>query len=209
MSALSNTARPDVDDTVKVTLTPSVAGILTSTFVSEPTPTPSMPQLYATLHAALGAPAWFYLSASPYNLYPWLRAFLRAHYPPGPLLLRPTSWMDPAGLLASLTQGTQAYKVGQMARIRAWLPQRKVLCVGDSTQSDPEAYGEVYRKYGAGWVRGIWIRKVTGVAGMDEGAKNSRERFEKAFEGVPKGVWRVFETGAELEGALGDLVGGE
>jgi phosphatidate phosphatase APP1 len=29
-----------------------------------------------------------------------------------------------------------------MRKIQSWLPQRRVICIGDSTQSDPEAYGE-------------------------------------------------------------------
>lgn len=59
----------------------------------------------------------------------------------------------------SLTQGTEAYKRGRMEMVHTWLPKRKVLCVGDSTQSDPEAYGDIYRMY-KGWVKKIFIRKV-------------------------------------------------
>jgi phosphatidate phosphatase APP1 len=51
------------------------------------------------------------------------------------------------GILKSLTQGTQAYKTDRMNKIHDWLPTRKFICVGDSTQSDPEAYAEMYEKY--------------------------------------------------------------
>jgi hypothetical protein len=51
------------------------------------------------------------------------------------------------GILKSLTQGTQAYKADRMNKIHDWLPNRKFICVGDSTQSDPEAYAEMYEKY--------------------------------------------------------------
>ncbi|KAI4126394.1 MAG: hypothetical protein LQ338_003764, partial [Usnochroma carphineum] len=160
--------------------------------------------LYTHIHTLLKNPTWFYLSASPYNLYPFLRPFLHTHYPPGPILLRNASWMDLSGFLASLTQGTEAYKSSRMETLHAWLPQRKVLCVGDSTQSDPEAYADVYRRH-RGWVRGIFIRKVTGVAEMEE--KNSQARFERAFRGVPRGVWRVFEDPSELYEAVEGLKG--
>ena len=30
-----------------------------------------------------------------------------------------------------------------MKKINSWLPKRKMICIGDSTQSDPEAYGEM------------------------------------------------------------------
>lgn len=156
-----------------------------------------MPALYTHIHALL-TPTWFYLSASPYNLYPFLRPFLHTHYPPGPILLREASWQNLGGFLASLTQGTEAYKRSRIAKLHAMLPRRKVLCVGDSTQSDPETYGAMYRKFGGGWIRKVFIRKVTDVAEMDGSAKNSEERFEKAFRGVPRSVWMVFEDPAVL-----------
>lgn len=84
-----------------------------------------------------------------------------------------------------------------MRKLHGMLPRRKVLCVGDSTQSDPEAYGDVCRRFG-GWVRKVFIRKVTDVAEMDGGEKNSEERFGKAFRGVPRSVWTVFEDPAVL-----------
>ena len=107
--------------------------------------------------------------------------------------------MSVPGVLAALTQGTQAYKVARMDRVRRWLPRRRVLCIGDSTQSDPEAYAEAYRKY-KGWIKAIFIRKVVDVQDMEE--KNKAERFEKAFEGVPRSVWRVFERPEELAQAV-------
>ncbi|KAL9116813.1 MAG: hypothetical protein Q9187_006658 [Circinaria calcarea] len=189
----------DIDDSIKITLTPSPFGLLTSTFVSDPTPIAGMPALYARI-ATLITPTWFYLSASPYNLYPFLRPFLHAHYPPGTLILRDASLQNlsfSGFLLASLTQGTQEYKSSRVEKVHAWLPRRKVLCVGDSTQSDPEAYGDMYRRFGGGWIRKIFIRKAVGVAGVGE-EKNARERFEKAFRGVPAEVWKVFEEPAEL-----------
>lgn len=85
-------------------------------------------------------------------------------------------------------------------------PKRKVLCVGDSTQSDPEAYGDLCRKY-PGWIRRVFIRKVVGVAEMDGTGKNEPERFAKAFAGVPKEIWRVFEEPAELTDAVDALKG--
>ncbi|PGH14009.1 hypothetical protein AJ79_03278 [Helicocarpus griseus UAMH5409] len=184
----------DVDDTIKYTQTSDPIGILRTTFAEEPRSIAGMPRLYAHVDREL-SPAWFYLSASPYNLYPFLRAFLRQEYPPGTLILRDTSWMDLGGLLKSFTQGTQAYKVERMEKLYRWFPKRAIICIGDSTQSDPEAYAEIYRKHKQ-WVRAIFIRKVTDVANMEE--KNKDKRFVKAFEGVPDTVWRVFEDAQEL-----------
>jgi phosphatidate phosphatase APP1 len=181
-------------------MTPSPIGILRTTFIDDPTPIPGMPKLYQHIATTL-SPTWFYLSASPYNLYPFLRPFLHTHYPKGTLILRDASWQDLSGFLESLIQGTAAYKESRMDKIHTWLPNRKILCVGDSTQSDPEAYGAIYRKY-KGWIRAIFIRKVTDVAEMNATEKNSDARFEAAFEGVPRSVWTIFDDPKDLTQAV-------
>lgn len=195
--------KPDIDDSIKITMTASPIGILRSTFVSEPTPIKAMPELYSHIDKIL-SPSWFYLSASPYNLYTFLRPFLHKFYPKGTLILRDASWMDLAGFLMSLTQGTEAYKTSRIEKIYSWLPKRKVLCVGDSTQSDPEAYGDIYRAH-PGWVKAIYIRRVTDVDGMEGTTKNDPARFEKAFQDVPKSVWKVFDEPGELYAAIDAL----
>ncbi|KAK3905487.1 hypothetical protein C8A05DRAFT_41543 [Staphylotrichum tortipilum] len=187
----------DIDDTIKITQTSDPVGILRSTFVSEPTPVPGMPELYSQISdlLTLSAP-FFYLSASPYNLYPFLCNFRNAHYPHGQLVLRDASWMTVSGLLSNLTLGTEKYKVSRIRKIRSWLPRRKLICIGDSTQSDPEAYGAACRAF-PGWIKLILIRKVADVAAVGIEEKNEPSRFEKAFEGVPRGVWHVFNDPAE------------
>lgn len=59
------------------------------------------------------------------------------------MILRDANFLSLSGLLETLTEGTQEYKVNEMEKIHKWLPKRKMICVGDSTQSDPEAYGEM------------------------------------------------------------------
>lgn len=119
-------------------------GILRESFVSPPSPIPGMPELYAEMRSFLPeGTAWFYLSASPYNLYPFLKQFRKQYYPPGTLILRDSSWKTVAGLLSALTLDTEEYKVDRMGKINSWLPMRKMIAIGDSTQSDPEAYGEM------------------------------------------------------------------
>ncbi|KAH7080960.1 actin filament organization protein-like protein App1-like protein [Paraphoma chrysanthemicola] len=195
----------DVDDTIKKTLTSSPVGILKTTFAEEPEPIKGMPEVYKHIVKELDNPPFWYLSASPYNLYPFLRKFRETYYPTGTMILRDASWMNLAGFLANLTQGTEAYKVDRIEKVNRWFPKRKFILIGDSTQSDPEAYGEAYRKHGK-WVGAIYIRKVMGVEGMDEEKKNAPERFEKAFKGVPKDVWYVFEDPRELYAKVDALV---
>lgn len=194
----------DIDDTIKVTQTFSPIGILQTTFAEEPKTTEGMPEFYKILDSQF-RPSWFYLSASPYNLYPFLLEFVNDNYKPGTLILRDASWMYFGGVLQSLTLGTQAYKTDRMKKIHGWLPKRKFICIGDSTQTDPESYAEMYKMYPE-WIKAIYIRKVIDVAHMQE--KNKDERFIQAFEGVPSDVWKVFVNPDELTDHVKNLAGG-
>lgn len=197
----------DVDDTIKVTMTSEAVGILRSTFVDEPQPVDGMPELYQFLQARVTtASPFFYLSASPYNLYPFLREFRDAHYPHGELILRDSSWMSLPGFLSTVTLGAKDYKTDRIHKIHQWLPKKNVIAIGDSTQTDPEAYAEAYRKFGPQWIRLILIRRVTGVAAIGIDDKNNPERFEKAFHGVPKSVWHVFDDPSSCYEIIGDVV---
>ena len=196
----------DIDDTIKVTQTTNPAGILRTTFADEPQPIAGMSELYKIIDAQFNNPAWFYLSASPYNLYPFLHKFIHDYYRPGMLILRDFSWMVLGDLLRSLTKGTESYKTDRIDKLRRWFPRRHFIFIGDSTQSDPESYAKMYRKYSAvdaGWVQAIFIRKATDIANMEQ--KNSKERFERAFKGVPENVWQVFEQPEELADRISRL----
>lgn len=179
----------DIDDTIKVTHTTDPIGTLRTTFADIPKATEGLPEFYHVLDTQFENPAWFYISASPYNLYPFIRKFIHDHYKPGTIILRDLSWMALGGLLKSLTEGIQAYKADRMNKIHDWLPNRKFICIGDSTQSDPETYAEMFKKF-PGWIRLILIRVVEDEPYMTE--KNKPERFETAFEGVPSDIWRLF-----------------
>lgn len=198
----------DVDDTIKVTMTSDPAGILRSTFVSTPTPVAGMPELYAYLATLVTQTApWFYLSASPYNLYPFLSEFRDQYYPHGQLILRDSSWMTISGLLSNLTLGTEQYKIDRIKKVHRWLPKRKMILIGDSTQSDPEAYGAAFRAF-PGWIKLILIRKVTDIAAVGVEEKNAPKRFEDAFEGVPRDMWHVFESPSECPELLHKVIVG-
>ncbi|KAI1343657.1 hypothetical protein F5Y15DRAFT_172568 [Xylariaceae sp. FL0016] len=198
----------DIDDTIKVTQTSDPIGILRTTFIDEPQPCEGMPALYQHIAQMIGDNSpWFYLSASPYNLYPFLRDFRQRHYPHGTIVLRDASWMSLPGLLTTLTLGTEDYKVDRMEKMHQWLPQRKMICIGDSTQSDPEAYGEIYRKY-PDWVKVILIRKVEDIAALGIESKNEPDRFEKAFKDVPRDVWHVFTDPADCNQKIQSAVFG-
>jgi phosphatidate phosphatase APP1 len=88
------------------TMTPDPLGVLKSTFVEDPVAIKGMSELYKIFEEQFN-PAWFYLSASPYNLYPFLHKFVGDHFVPGTIILRDASWMFFSGFLQSLTEGVQ------------------------------------------------------------------------------------------------------
>jgi hypothetical protein len=63
-----------------------------------------------------------------------------------------------------------------------------------------------YRKH-QDWIRLILIRRVTDIAAVGIKEKNDPERFEKAFEGLPKSVWHVFERPEECYEIINTTVG--
>lgn len=190
----------DIDDTIKITHVLSHIDILRHTFALPAKPVPGMAELYQNvLNPTLNSPVWFYLTASPYNLYPYLSKFLDDFgFPKGTTILRDMSWQEvEAFIYTSLTVGTEAYKVDRLAKIHEWFPRRKMVLIGDSTQKDPEVYGEAARRWG-GWVGQICIRVVKGVDEAKERQLNSAERFAKAFEGVERALWMTFEDPEEI-----------
>lgn len=102
------------------------------------------------------------------------------------------SWQELSSFIATLTLGTQAYKEHELEILLKNFPKRKWVFIGDSTQTDPEAYAAAYRKF-PDRIGRIWIRVVKGVNEKEEKSLNASSRFEKAFKGVPKNVWGLFE----------------
>ena len=183
--------------------------LLKHTFLDkEGIPVQGMRELYKSLMTRLGNPTVFYLSASPWQLYPYLREFTKTNYPFGQVILRDMSYVELTSFITTLTIGTQEFKEDEMEKLHRWLPKKQFLCIGDSTQTDPEAYGTMfikceklsksrYRTY-PGWIKTIWIRVVSGVNPEKEETLNAPERFETAFEGVPREAWRTFTDPSEL-----------
>lgn len=191
----------DIDDTIKITKTSEQLGMIHTTFAEEFRAVDGMSELYSRIQSEL-LPTWFYVSASPYNLYPFLHEFLHEHFSHGTMILRDISWRDLGSLFQSLTEGTQEYKVDRIEKIHRWFPRRRAVCIGDSTQTDPETYAEIYKKH-PDWVQAILIRKVTDIPNMED--RNSPERFKESFKDVPDNVWKVFENPDEMNEVVNEL----
>ncbi|KAF8420455.1 hypothetical protein EV426DRAFT_245655 [Tirmania nivea] len=194
----------DIDDTIKITHVLNNLEILRHTLELPAQPVPGMPEFYRNvLQPTFNNPVWFYLTASPYNLYPFLSRFLDDFgFPKGTAILRDKSWQDiEEFIITSLTVGTQEYKFDRISKIHEWFPRRKMVLIGDSTQKDPEVYGDAARMW-RGWVGAIYIRVVKGVDEVKEKELNSAQRFENAFRGVDRELWTTFEDVQEIMGPL-------
>ncbi|KAF8142301.1 hypothetical protein K438DRAFT_2114487 [Mycena galopus ATCC 62051] len=188
----------DIDDTVKISHTLDKLQLAQATLIDTPVPVAGMPEVYASLAKSLNSPQFIFVSASPFQLYPFLRDFIDTTYnaSSGPIMLNNLTTTS----LSSINDGIEEYKSAMIDRIQGMYPGKKFLTVGDSTQKDPETYGEAIRKYGD-FISCAWIRQV-------DGANNTAERFAAAFEGVPSNKIKLY-TDDEIPGLANiDVAGG-
>ncbi|KAJ7498653.1 hypothetical protein FB451DRAFT_5411 [Mycena latifolia] len=140
----------DIDDTVKVSHSLDKLLLAKATLIDDPVPVTGMPDVYKSLAASLDSPQFIYVSASPFQLYPFLRDFIDTTYAAsnGPIFLKnltTTSLTD----IVNFAQNDDIfeYKSAMIDRIQGMYPGKKFLTVGDSTQKDPETYGEAYARF--------------------------------------------------------------
>jgi phosphatidate phosphatase APP1 len=156
----------DLDDTVIRTDVTRLLRMLRQTLFENARtrlPFAGVAAFYAALHAgssgAAGNP-FFYVSSSPWNLYPLLAGFLEHHgVPTGPMILR--DWgISEQGLLPP---GHGIHKLAAIRQILETYPALPFILVGDSGQEDPEIYRNVVHDYGMR-IPAVYIRDVSGTA---------------------------------------------
>jgi phosphatidate phosphatase APP1 len=156
----------DIDDTVLRTDATSVVRMVRATLFGNARtrlPFPGVAAFYSALHrggeeqgTAPRRPI-FYVSSSPWNLYPFLVEFLDVQQIPlGPLFLRDL------GLDPRTTYPTKhaAHKLGAIEELFAAYPWMRFVLIGDSGQEDPEIYREVVARH-PDRVLAVYIRNVT------------------------------------------------
>ncbi|KAF8871703.1 hypothetical protein CPB85DRAFT_1445428 [Mucidula mucida] len=188
----------DIDDTIKITNVTETQLLLTNTFISNPEPVAGMPELYASLVSSLDDPDFIYLTGTPWQFYSFVHDFIQSTFSasPGPIINNNLTVTDVTQVFTDLlTLDTYSYKVKQITRIHAMYPDKTFLVVGDSGQTDPEVYGEIYRTYGD-FIACIWIRQLADT-------NTTIERYGKAFKGVPEDRSRLYWDN-EIEG-LADI----
>lgn len=177
----------DIDDTLKETAVHCRRTMLANTFLREFSPVPGMAELYETW--AQKGVAFHYVSSSPWQLFePIFDYFQATKLPAGSMHLRSFRLQD--HLLRRIFFGRKPIKGIVMKGIMQQFPLRQFIFVGDSSEFDPEIYGALARKYPA-QVKGIFIRRVVG-------AKNTANRFQKAFRNLPATLWQGFDDAAEI-----------
>jgi phosphatidate phosphatase APP1 len=157
----------DIDDTVIRTDAARLLAMLRQTLLENARtrlPFPGVAEFYKALQRGAadhddddaGNPV-FYVSSSPWNLYPVLTEFLQHQgIPVGPLVLR--DWGISERQLLPTSHGS--HKLGAIRQIMDCYPALPFILIGDSGQEDPEIYRTVVHDYGDR-VRAVYIRNVT------------------------------------------------
>jgi phosphatidate phosphatase APP1 len=151
----------DLDDTVITTnVTNRLRMFLTVALLNEYTRMPfkGVAAFYRALQKGAGGAEnnpIFYVSSSPWNLYPFLTEFLKLHnIPLGTLFLKDF------GSHTIFNSGDHAaHKIKSIESILNAYPDLPFVLIGDSGEKDPEIYGEIVRKYPKR-IRTIYIRSI-------------------------------------------------
>ncbi|MGN6367094.1 MAG: phosphatidate phosphatase App1 family protein [Phycisphaerae bacterium] len=178
----------DVDDTIKLTNVLQRRELLRNTFGRPFACVPGMAELYRRWEREMGA-SFHYVSASPWHLFPFLEELLKAQdFPVGTWHLR--DFRLAGSGLAQALRSSRSVKRKHIEGLLACYPERRFILVGDSGEYDAEIYSAVAREC-PGQVQAIYIRNVTG-----EGAGSAR--WQRAFDGVPRERWHVFDEVCEV-----------
>lgn len=150
----------DLDDTVITTnVTNKLKMLLTVALLNEHTRVPfeGVAAFYRALRKGVGDEhnPIFYVSSSPWNLYPFLTEFLKLHDIP-----RGTLFLKDFGSHTLFNAGDhKTHKLENIEIVLKTYSQLPFVLIGDSGEQDPEIYREIVRKY-PDRIRAIYIRSV-------------------------------------------------
>lgn len=168
----------DIDDTILETgITGSAKAILRNahrilaTMPQDRKIVPGAPEFFASLTkpGQVDQRACFYISSSPWNLYPYLRAYkeLRA-LPSGPLMLR--DWGLSRETLGSKSHGT--HKTAAILQLLSDFPKKRFVLIGDDTQRDLAAFADITQAQ-PDRIAAVFVRRAAAIASADEGRTRS------------------------------------
>ncbi len=115
---------------------------------------------------------FFYVSSSPWNLYSYLVAYMQLHrLPLGPLALR--DWGLNSATFGGSSHG--AHKRLAIAGILETYPNMRFALIGDDTQGDLTAYGDIVAEYGQ-QIAAVFIRMAGEAMSVEEQAAQTAIR---------------------------------
>ncbi len=181
----------DIDDTIKISQVRDKSELLWNTFCRPFRPAPGMAELYRGWAADDGR--FHYMSASPWQLYTPLAAFISEHkFPAGSFQMKHFRLQDRTVL--NLFGSQEEYKRSVIEPLLKQFPQDRFVLVGDTGEQDPSIYAGLARDYPQ--VSRIFIRNVT---------QQSTDAFRETFQGLPADRWQIFLDPSEIKVLLKDL----
>lgn len=189
----------DIDDTIKVSQVVDRKALLRRTFLEPFKPVPGMAEIYRAWADKSGA-RFCYVSASPWQLFLPLSEFVKSNgFPSGAFYLKKFRWKDES--FASLFQSPERYKPSVIEPLLKQFPRRRFVLVGDAGERDPEIYASLARRYPEQVAR-ILIRNATTKPA-------DTDRCERAFRGLPPGLWQSFCEASEIANSCPAPAGGD
>ena len=180
----------DLDDTIKVTGVTSTTDTLINTFTGDFKPVLGMSDAYQYWQTRYNA-TFAYITASPDQLYPFLRQFIdREQFPTGSFHMRHFTWFDENFVSFFMSNNYIPHKIGTLNLLLNNTLNRTFVCIGDIFQLDPEIYASIYAQY-PNRIAKIFIRKYANDT-------SGQQRLEDVFQGIPRNKWGTFETGNDL-----------
>jgi phosphatidate phosphatase APP1 len=177
----------DIDDTIKVSHVGSHRKLLAHTFVRRYRPVKGIADIYRGWHEQ-GA-RFHYVSSTPWQLYlPLSEFFEKVKLPGGTFHLKLFRWRDSS--FFDLFASPKRTKRRAIEPILHDLPNRRFILVGDAGEKDPEVYGALARQHPERIVR-IFIRNL-------KGDSPDAPRYRKAFDGIDRKSWCLFDDPREL-----------
>ncbi|HLL53571.1 MAG TPA: phosphatase domain-containing protein [Myxococcaceae bacterium] len=148
----------DIDDTVLLSNVKNRFALLKRVLFATPEDLETFKGAAALYQRLVGAGApLVFVSSSPWNLEPRLRAFLQLRgFPVAPMLLKDLG----IGPEADPVKDHLGYKTRMVTEVLGNLPARRFLLIGDSGERDPEIYGGIARAHPER-VAAILIHRVT------------------------------------------------
>ena len=180
----------DIDDTIKITGVTSTTDTLINTFTGDFKPVLGMSDAYRYWQTRYNA-TFAYITASPDQLYPFLRQFIdRERFPAGSFHMRHFTLLDENFLSFFMSNNYISHKINTLNMLINSTLNRTFVCIGDIFQKDPDIYASTYAQY-PNRIAKIFIRKYANDT-------SGQQRLEEVFRNIPREKWSTFEIGNDL-----------